>query len=480
MPATKAKATANTAQYGSLPFKEAIAFFRAKTNLPSERWADIWREQHNVGFMVAGAMKTDLLADLRQAVDAAIAEGRSLKWFQREFKNIVKRTGWEHTGDAAWRARTIYDTNMRQAYNAGRYQQLQQFEFWRYVHGDSRYPRPAHQAKHGLVLPRNAAFWQVWFPQNGWGCKCKVIGETKQSLERKGLSVSKEPEIERREWVDKKTGEVHLVPKGIDPGFDYAPGANKPSTQVKEQLANKLPLAERLQDRLVPSAFSTVPGVNIHRLNEKLTELAATSAGPQVQLLSQFLQKHDIKTLFITQAQMNPKAIAPTKIKADVLNYLGEIPGIHPIHYYTTTGYLKADGFTSRMFNHVIIKVDSGNALSKAAINEIRRAVDLAINMKLNGKPAWTLSDVIKKYVTDGTDGRLLSDWLHEMGHQLHYKTGLGQSGIRDWLTDYSASNWKEWHAEHFVMWLLNRKALAAWNEDIALYFDQLMKQALN
>lgn len=164
-------AKANTAQYGSLPFKEAIAFFRAKTNLPSERWADIWREQHNAGFMVAGAMKTDLLADLRQAVDAAIAEGRSLKWFQREFKNIVKRTGWEHTGDAAWRARTIYDTNMRQAYNAGRYQQLQQFEFWRYVHGDSRYPRPAHQAKHGLVLPKTAAFWQVWFPQNGWGCK---------------------------------------------------------------------------------------------------------------------------------------------------------------------------------------------------------------------------------------------------------------------------------------------------------------------
>lgn len=62
------------AHYGSLPFEEAIAFFRSKINLPSERWADVWREQHNVAFMVAGAIKTDLLADLRQAVDAAIAE----------------------------------------------------------------------------------------------------------------------------------------------------------------------------------------------------------------------------------------------------------------------------------------------------------------------------------------------------------------------------------------------------------------------
>ena len=473
-------AKANTAQYGSLPFTEAIAFFRAKTNLPSERWADIWREQHNVGFMVAGAMKTDLLADLRQAVDAAIAEGRSLKWFQREFKSIVKRTGWEHTGDAAWRARTIYDTNMRQAYNAGRYQQLQQFEFWRYVHGDSRYPRPAHQAKHGLVLPKTAAFWQVWFPQNGWGCKCKVIGETKQSLERKGLKVSDEPEIERREWVDKKTGEVHLVPKGIDPGFDYAPGASKPSEQIKQQLDDKLPLAERLPDRLVPSAFSTVPGVNIHRLNDKLAELAGTSAGPQVQQLSQFLQKHDIKTLFITQAQMNPKAIAPTKILAEVNSYLDKPTEFHPLHRLTTRGYLHADGFTSRSYDHVVIKASAKNALSKAAINEMRRAVDLVILLKQGGKPAWTLSDVIKKQVTDGADGRLLSDWLHEMGHQLHYKTGLGRSGISDWLTKYATENFKEWHAEHFVMWLLNRKALAAWNEDVALYFDQLMKQALN
>jgi hypothetical protein len=470
----------NTAQYGSLPFKEAIAFFRAKLNLPSERWADVWRDQHDAAFMVAGAMKSDLLADLRQAVDSAIAEGRSLKWFQSEFKNIVKRTGWEHNGDAAWRARVIYDTNMRQAYNAGRYQQLQQFEFWRYVHGDSRYPRPAHQAKHGVVLPKTAAFWQVWFPQNGWGCKCKVVGETAQSLKRKGLSVSEEPAIAMRDWVDKKTGEVHQIPKGIDPGFDYAPGASKPSEQIKQQLAEKPPLSERLPDRLVPSAFSTVPGVNAHRLNEKLAELAETSAGPQVQQLSQFLQKHDIKTLFITQAQMNPKAIAPTKILSDVNDYLAKDTEFHPLQRFTTKGYLLADGFTSRSYDHVVIKVCAKNALSKAAINEMRRAVDLAILLRQSGKPAWTLSDIVKKQVTDGADGRILSDWLHELGHQIHYKTGLGKSGISDWLTNYSTQNYKEWHAEHFVMWLLNRKALAAWNEDVALYFDQLMKQVLN
>ncbi len=471
----------NTAQYGSLPFKEAIAFFRAKVNLPSERWADIWREQHNVGFMVAGAMKTDLLADLRQAVDAAIAEGRSLKWFQREFKNIVKRTGWEHTGDAAWRARTIYDTNMRQAYNAGRYLQLQQFEFWRYVHGDSRYPRPAHQAKHGLVLPNTAAFWQVWFPQNGWGCKCKVIGETKQSLERKGLKVSKEPEIERREWVDKKTGEVHLVPKGIDPGFDYAPGANKPSEQIKQQLADKLPLAERLPDRLVPSAFSTVPGVNIHRLNDKLAELAATSAGPQVQQLSQFLQKHDIKTMFITQAQMNPKAIAAAKLRGDIQDYLSSELGYHPMDLYTLREFELAAGFTAPDFNHVVIKAGVSSMLSRTVVSELQQAVNAVVRLKGAEQPAFTLSDIISKYATNGEDAVLLTNWLHEIGHQLHYKTGGGipKSLSKYWLTEYQLTDYKEWHAELFTLWVLDRAALGNWNKDVAVYFDALMRQAM-
>ena len=146
----------STAQYGSLKFNEAISFFKNKVDLPSERWADVWRDQHNLAFTVAGATKTDLLADMRKIVDASIAEGKSLKWFQSEFKHLVKKYGWDHTGTAPWRANIIYSTNMRQSYNAGRYAQLQNFEFWRYKHGDSRYPRPDHAAKDGVILPKDS------------------------------------------------------------------------------------------------------------------------------------------------------------------------------------------------------------------------------------------------------------------------------------------------------------------------------------
>ena len=77
-------------RYGSLPFIEAITFFKGKLNVPTERWNDVWQAGHNNAFMVAGAMKDDLLNDFRKAVDMAIAEGKSLTWFKKEFKNMVK------------------------------------------------------------------------------------------------------------------------------------------------------------------------------------------------------------------------------------------------------------------------------------------------------------------------------------------------------------------------------------------------------
>ncbi|MCJ8272920.1 MAG: phage head morphogenesis protein, partial [Psychrosphaera sp.] len=157
-------------RYGSLPFIEAITFFKGKLNVPTERWNDVWQAGHNNAFMVAGAMKDDLLNDFRKAVDMAIAEGKSLTWFKKEFKNIVARHGCEHTGKAAWRSKVIYDTNIRQSYNAGRFEQLQHFEFWEYRHGDSLSPRPMHLSWNGLLLAKDDAWWLTHMPQNGWGC----------------------------------------------------------------------------------------------------------------------------------------------------------------------------------------------------------------------------------------------------------------------------------------------------------------------
>ena len=76
----------------NLPFPQQVDFFKAKLNLPSERWNDIWKQAHDRAFVVAGAMKADLLNDLRKAVSPL--QRTTLEQFRKDFKVIVQKNGW--------------------------------------------------------------------------------------------------------------------------------------------------------------------------------------------------------------------------------------------------------------------------------------------------------------------------------------------------------------------------------------------------
>jgi hypothetical protein len=463
------------ARYGSLPFQESIDFFRSKLNIPTERWADVWAAGHNNGFMIAGAMKDDLLNDMRKMVDSAIAEGKSIGWLKTNFKQIRAKHGWEHTGSSAWRSRIIYDTNMRQSYNAGRYEQLQHFAYWEYQHGDSIHPRPMHLSWHSLLLPKSDEWWQTHFPQNGWGCKCKVRGRSQAYVNRKNLNISKAPNDGTKAWVDKVTGEEHVIPKGIDPSFDYAPQKQTINKNLAQQAKKK---AETFTPppRIAPTAFSSVPGADVHSLNKKLAEF--TPAKERLNQLGQFLDKHDIKTLFLKQAQMGAKTKASRNLAPQVQPYLNMGSATHS--YFTTRNASRTNGFTWRNKNHVVVKVKSDTRFNKVQFDDLAEAVENAILLMREGNKQWSLSHIVRTASESGDNGGALVTWLHEIGHQVHYKAGKPRMPVPygHGVTQYSLSNDFEWHAEHFAMWLLNRDALAKWDEGIAVYFDKLLEAA--
>ena len=218
-------------------FAEQVAFFRQKlgTLMPTARWDDLWHEQHDRAFMVAGAAKADLLADLAGAVDKAIAEGETLDAFRKRFAEIVERHGWHGwTGEAtakgrAWRTKIIYETNLITSYAAGRYAQLKEggYAWWIYKHSDFvQRPRPHHVALDGITRPPDDPFWAQHYPPNGWGCRCRVVGARGEAaIKRLGGSLDKP----LPDWVgtlDPKSG----APVGIDKGFAYAPGGSASDT----------------------------------------------------------------------------------------------------------------------------------------------------------------------------------------------------------------------------------------------------------
>lgn len=232
------------------PFAEQVAFFRRKVNVPTRGWWDLQRADHAHGFMVAGAFKADLLEDFRQAITDAIERGTTLDTFKRQFDTIVQRHGWSYRGGRDWRARVIYETNLRQSYNAGRWAQLtspdmrQVRPYLQYRHNDrgiSRNPRPLHQSWHGLVLRYDDPWWKTHAPQNGWGCKCGIRALSEADLRRLGKAgPDRAPDDGTYEWVS-PDGVRHEIPNGIDPGFDYNVG----------EAARSLPAARRFGERVM-------------------------------------------------------------------------------------------------------------------------------------------------------------------------------------------------------------------------------------
>lgn len=259
-----------------MPFAEQVAFFRRKLGklVSTERWDDMLREAHDDAFMVAGAVQMDLLTDLAAAVDKAIAQGTGIEAFRKDFRAIVRRNGWTGwTGEGsvkgeAWRVGTIYVTNVRTSYAAGRLAQLRagNYALWVYFHGGSLEPRPEHLSWNGIALPPDHPFWTTHYPPSDWGCSCYAIGaRTPAGVRRLGGDPDKKlPANWNR--IDPRTG----APIGVGRGWDYAPG--KTVSHLIGAMAEKVrhwqhALAKAFMDRLptksadeLSEAFRALPG----------------------------------------------------------------------------------------------------------------------------------------------------------------------------------------------------------------------------
>lgn len=229
----------------SLPPERAIAFFRQKVNMPTRAWDDLRHGAHARAWSVAGVQAQDMLADIRAAMDKAIAQGTTLAEFRQDIGPLLGRLGWADRGAqyTAWRTRTVYETNMRTAYAAGRYAEMTQPDvlaarpFWRYRHSGKKDFRQLHKDWDGLVLAADDDFWKTHFPPNGWGCGCYVQSLGPRDLRRLGKDgPDHAPLTGTRPFTDPRTGQTHAVPAGIDPGWDYSVGRSWLDGVVPEDL----------------------------------------------------------------------------------------------------------------------------------------------------------------------------------------------------------------------------------------------------
>lgn len=232
------------ARPGPIP-EEALAYFRRKEIVPGWDYRDVWRGEHRAAFTVAKMMRRDLLASVRESIDAAIANGVPYADWSRDIEPMLADAGWWGRGESTdpktgetrvvqlgspRRLDTIYRTNMRVARAAGQWSRMTRtadtHPFAVYELGPSAEHRAEHAAWAGTVLPLDNPWWDTHAPPNGWGCKCRMRQLSRRAAERLG-GVTAAPPITTVEWRNKRTGKTERVPAGIDPGWDYNPGRDR-------------------------------------------------------------------------------------------------------------------------------------------------------------------------------------------------------------------------------------------------------------
>ncbi|SEH22547.1 phage putative head morphogenesis protein, SPP1 gp7 family [Rhizobium sp. NFR12] len=226
-------------------------------------YLDMWREEHATSFTVAKSAGFDILKDISDGFERALKEGRTPRDFARDLRPLLQAKGWwgkklledPQTGDLVAaqlgsdrRLQTIFDANMRTSYAAGHWAGFEQNKrgrpFLRYVALLDDRTRPAHRARHNLVLSVDHPYWDEWAPPCGWNCRCTIQSLSQRDvdqLQAEGEDLRFEaPEDTFRNFLNRRTGEITRVPDGIDPGWAYNPGRAAYEARINQSLAEKI------------------------------------------------------------------------------------------------------------------------------------------------------------------------------------------------------------------------------------------------
>jgi SPP1 gp7 family putative phage head morphogenesis protein len=202
----------------TLPPAEALDYWRSKTAMTTEEAMRLSDGARSRAFAVSGLARQDLVAGIHQDLERALAEGQPFEAWAEAVEARLQ------DGEFLPRHRlaTIFRTNTQTAYHAGRWAQLQQTKasrpYLRYVAIEDGRTRPAHRALHGHVAHMDDAFWDQFYPPNGFNCRCSVQSLSRGQLRERGLT-PREGLPGRTEVVDPVTGEVTTVLPAPDPGF---------------------------------------------------------------------------------------------------------------------------------------------------------------------------------------------------------------------------------------------------------------------
>lgn len=178
---------------GDMTFEEAVEYFRQRVPVTASVFYSIAYDYRTLAFTVSGYSAIQIIRQFYEELLAALEQGNTLAEFRANMNDFLERQGYE--GITPYQAENIFRTNIQTAYNVGHYKQMtgpdvmELRPYWQYVAVNDSRTRPSHLAMDGRVYPADHPVWDIWFPPNGFKCRCTVRTLSRQQVERLGLQV---------------------------------------------------------------------------------------------------------------------------------------------------------------------------------------------------------------------------------------------------------------------------------------------------
>jgi SPP1 gp7 family putative phage head morphogenesis protein len=206
---------------GDFIFRSAVEFLKKKTPLTEEEYKSLSDECRAKAFTVSGYTGVEVLQKFLDELTDACENGSTKKEFADNMNDFLERNGFE--GLDPFHADVIFRTNMQTAYNAGHYKSMTDpttkklRPYWKYVTAGDGNVRESHAAMEGRIYAADDPIWDIWYPPNGFRCRCTVVSLTKRQAENAGVPVSRDAPYN----VDYSTGEIRY--QYPDKGFSNNP-----------------------------------------------------------------------------------------------------------------------------------------------------------------------------------------------------------------------------------------------------------------
>jgi SPP1 gp7 family putative phage head morphogenesis protein len=168
-----------------------VTWFRDRLVMTDDEFQSIETASHATAFTVAGVAQLDLVTQVWEAADRAVAQGETLESFQ---KSMGAKLAAAWGKDMPWRVETIYRTNVQSAYSRGRWLQMNhpavlRARPWRKFSAimDSR-TSPICGPCDGVVRAADDPWWQQHVPPLHHNCRSHLVTLSDEEAKAEGVS----------------------------------------------------------------------------------------------------------------------------------------------------------------------------------------------------------------------------------------------------------------------------------------------------